>query len=162
MKVMQKVILQSLARQAKGLELLGTLLDQELRLLKTDAPQAVAGLEFSIQELLRQIASEKACVAWCMRKMGVEAAKLAGVKDRFAHDHRVRLEELLADIDKQQQECARKAAMNAEIAKALQEQSNSLLSFFRQQVIPKSQHTYSPKGRWATKTRTATLISGSL
>ncbi|GAU09623.1 flagellar protein FlgN [Desulfoplanes formicivorans] len=159
---MQKVIIQSLARQAKGLVLLGSLLDQELRLLKTNAPQAVAGLEFSIQELLRQIASEKAWVASCMRAMGVEAVHLTDVMDLFAHDERVRLEELLAAIDKYQQECARKAAMNADIAKALQDQSNSLLSFFRDQVMPTSQHTYSSHGRWSARTRTATLISGRL
>ena len=56
---MQKQIMGSLTRQSKALELLESLLGQELRLLKKDAPRAVAGLEFSIQDLLRQIAVER-------------------------------------------------------------------------------------------------------
>jgi hypothetical protein len=37
-----------------------------------------------------------------------------------------------------------------------------LLAFFRKQVMPRTQHTYSNHGRWAARTRTATLISGRL
>ncbi|MGX9366379.1 flagellar export chaperone FlgN [Desulfoplanes sp. PS50] len=159
---MQTLIIQSLSRQAKGLLLLGTLLDQELRLLKEDSPQAVAGLEFSIQELVRQIAMEKTWVKTCIREMSSEASRLGDVMERFSEEENVMLDSLTGDIDTRQQQCARKAAMNAEIAQALQDQSSSLLAFFRKQVMPKTQHTYSNHGRWAARTQTATLISGRL
>jgi flagellar biosynthesis/type III secretory pathway chaperone len=159
---MQLPILQSLSRQTKGLLLLGTLLDQELQLLKEDSPQAVSGLEFSIQELLRQIAMERACVRTCVREMSPEASRLTDVMDRFSGEEQTQISALIADIDNRQQQCARKAAMNAEIAQALRDQSQSLLAFFRKQVMPKTQETYSNHGRWTARTRTATLISGRL
>ncbi len=159
---MQTLIIQSLSRQTKGLMLLAMLLDQELRLLKKDSPQAVAGLEFSIQELLRQIASEKAWVKTCISSLSPKAKRLGDIKELFAKDEQRLIATLTADIDTTQQQCARKAAMNAEIANALRDQSTGLLSFFRKQVMPKTRHTYSSHGRWAARTQTATLISGRL
>ncbi len=159
---MRTLIIQSLTRQARGLLLLGTLLDQELRLLKKDSPQSVAGLEFSIQELVRQIATEKTWVKNCIREMSPEASRLGDVRKRFSEDECSLIDGLIADIDTHQQRCARKAAMNAEIAQALHDQSSSLLAFFRKQVMPQTRHTYSNHGRWAARTQTATLISGRL
>ncbi len=159
---MKKYILESLSRQTKGLLLLAELLDEELLLLQEDAPQAVSGLEFSIQELLRQITLEKVWVVSSLETLSLGAKRLDDVIDLFDRDEQARLAELKAAIDNNQQQCARKAAINADIAQALGFQSKQLLSFFREQIMPRVQHTYSSHGRWASRNQTATLIQGSL
>ena len=52
----------SLHRQAKALELLCQLLEEEYGILLSRRADDVAGLEFSIQELIRQLAVEKVTV----------------------------------------------------------------------------------------------------
>jgi hypothetical protein len=52
-------ILSSLNRQHRAFSLLGQLLDEELSLLRSALPQEVASLQFSIQELIRQIGGER-------------------------------------------------------------------------------------------------------
>ncbi|WP_462323454.1 flagellar export chaperone FlgN [Desulfoplanes sp.] len=159
---MHAYIIQSLSRQVKGLVLLTTLLKRELQLLKEDSPQSVAGLEFSIQDLLRQIAAERSLVRRCIHGIDPGADRLSAITGTFGEEEQEILPQLIAEVDRLQQGCARNASMNAEIALALRDQSTSLLSFFRKQVTPKQQHTYSNHGTWASQTRTATLISGRL
>ena len=159
---MQKQIMGSLTRQSKALELLESLLGQELRLLKKDAPRAVAGLEFSIQDLLRQIAVERTWVKRCVQTLSPGASRLGDALHLFTDDEQKRIPVLIAAMDRMQQQCARQAAVNSEIAKALKEQSASLLAFFRKQVMPKVRHTYSNHGTWTSQHPSATLISGRM
>ena len=49
----------NLDRQAKGLNLLGQLLDEEFSLLMDRRTDEIMSLEFSIHELVRQLADEK-------------------------------------------------------------------------------------------------------
>ena len=59
---MYQIISESLTRQERALALLHDLLEEEYQtLLKRDA-NAIASLEFSIQELIRQLAVEKSLV----------------------------------------------------------------------------------------------------
>ena len=53
-------IRENLARQEKAMGLLAGLLQEEFSLLREGKPQDVTGLEMSIQELIRQIAEERA------------------------------------------------------------------------------------------------------
>ena len=64
---MYSLIYGNLDRQAKALTLLGELLDEEFSLLLKHETEAVMGLEFSIHELLRQLAVEKETV---IRRLG--------------------------------------------------------------------------------------------
>ncbi|PIE68995.1 MAG: flagellar biosynthesis protein FlgN [Deltaproteobacteria bacterium] len=155
-------IIQSLERQARGLLLLGTLLDKELEFLQEDAPQSVAGLEFSIQELVRQMMAEKTWAAECMQQLSPGARELQDVGHLFSKEEQQHIQSLKKAIDAGQQQCARKAAMNADIAQALRDQSNGLLAFFRKQIMPRKQYTYSSHGRWEVHNQRATLISGRL
>lgn len=159
---MQKQIIESLIRQSKALELLKSLLGQELRLLKKDAPQAVAGLEFSIQDLLRQIAVERTWITKCVHSLSPGVSRLGDVLHLFTDEEQKTIPNLIASMDRMQQQCARQAAVNSEIAKALKEQSASLLAFFRKQVMPKVRHTYSNHGTWTSQHPSATLISGRM
>ena len=66
---MNRIILHSLVRQARGSELLCTLLREEYSLLREGRPDQVAGLEISTQELIRQLVRER---EFLIRRLGVE------------------------------------------------------------------------------------------
>ena len=66
---MNRIILHSLARQARGSELLCTLLREEYSLLREGRPDQVAGLEISTQELIRQLVRER---EFLIRRLGME------------------------------------------------------------------------------------------
>ena len=76
----------SLHRQAKALELLCRLLEEEYGILLSRRADDVAGLEFSIQELIRQLAVEKVTVITAMNGVRVTdyAAELCAAPGREA------------------------------------------------------------------------------
>ena len=86
----------SLHRQAKALELLCRLLEEEYGILLSRRADDVAGLEFSIQELIRQLAVEKVTVITAMNGVRVTdyAAELCAAPGREAEG--VALHDLVA------------------------------------------------------------------
>ncbi len=59
---MNKRILENLTRQHKALHVLKHIQEEEFSYLREFKPQSVGALEFSIQELMRQLMVERKCV----------------------------------------------------------------------------------------------------
>jgi hypothetical protein len=147
----------NLFRQMKALELLESLLEEEFGLLRARDTEAIGSLEFSIHELLRQIAVERMEV-----KNVMQDTKVAEYADMLVHEEGEAIRELLAAIDKGEQRCARMAGHNAELSLALLDQSHELLSQLHDAVAPKQRNVYSAKGLFAEPRAGAALISGRL
>ena len=67
----------NLIRQQKGMELLRSLLEEEFSLLREGKTEDVVALEFSIHELLRQLAEERVAMRAIMQ--GTRVAEYAGM-----------------------------------------------------------------------------------
>ena len=157
---MRQITLGSLVRQARGTELLCTLLREEHALLRQGQPDTVAGLEISIQDLIRQLVREREFLAERLHLAGFE--KLAGFLDGLGEAERKVFETWRARVIAGEQESARQATINADLAMALWKQSGSLLTHFQNRVAPRERNTYTAKGRWQDRTATATLVRGRL
>jgi hypothetical protein len=157
---MRQITLGSLVRQARGTELLCELLREEHGLLRQGEPDKVAGLEISIQDLIRQLVREREFLAERLQQAGFE--KLAGFLDGLGETERKVFETWRARVIAGEQESARQATINADLAMALWKQSGSLLTHFQNRVAPRERNTYTAKGRWQDRTATATLVRGRL
>ena len=155
---MRQITLGSLVRQARGTELLCQLLREEHALLRAGQPDAVAGLEMSIQELIRQLVRERESLADALQRAGF--GKLGPFLEGLDEAERRVFETWRAKTIAGEQESARQATVNADLAMALWKQSGSLLSHFQNQVAPKERNTYTAKGTWRDRTATATLVRG--
>ena len=138
--------------------LLQSLLLEEFDLLIARDTEAVVHLEFSIHELLRQIASEKTQVIRVLdgQKAGDYAQSLdAGERDAVL--------ELLQTLDELEQRCARQATHNTELSLALLDQSRALLDTLHRQISPKTGNTYGKRGVMSSIRRPeAALLAGRL
>ena len=147
----------NLARQFKALELLHSLLEEEFGLLQTRDTDAVATLEFSIHELLRQIAVERVEL-----KSFMQETKIPEYAGLVTEEEGVEVMRLYHLIDALEQRCARQASHNTELSLALLDQSQSLLTFLHEQISPRQENTYSAAGRYREERPSAALISGRL
>ncbi len=147
----------NLVRQWKGLELLESLLEEEFGLLRARDTEAVSSLEFSIHELLRQLAVERMEV-----KNAMQGTKLAEYADLLPEEEGGEVRRLIAAIDNAEQRCARMASHNAELSLALLDQSHALLTHLHDAVVPKQQNVYSAKGQFKEPRLGASLLSGRL
>lgn len=147
----------NLVRQWKGLELLESLLEEEFGLLRARDTDAISALEFSIHELLRQLAVERMEVKNVMQ--GTKAMEYA---DLLPREEGEAIRALLIAIDSAEQRCARSASHNAEISLALLDQSHALLTHLHDAVTPKQQNTYGAKGQFREHRLGASLFSGRL
>ena len=138
---MYEHIFSGLQRQHKAMELLQSLLLEEFDLLIARDTEAVAQQEFSIHELLRQIASEKMQVIRLLD--GQKAHEYALSLDE---DAREAVLEVLETLDGLEQRCARQASQNAELSLSLLDQSRALLTTLHAQISPKSSDTYGKHG----------------
>ena len=146
-------------RQEGALEFLWDLLQEEFALLRAGKPDEIAACELSIQELLRQLACEKEDLRLFLEQY-VPGSE--GVRTALAcfHDSEAKqVLPLISSVQQKEQDCARQAAMNADLALALQEQSMQMLNFFRAQVMPKEENVYSADARMYSRTRTPALLS---
>ena len=147
-----------LQRQQKAMELLQSLLLEEFELLVARDTEAVAHLEFSIHELLRQIALEKMQVIRLLE--GQKARDYATTLPQQARDSVL---ELLRALDDLEQYCARQAAHNAELSLSLLDQSRALLNTLHTRLAPKTGNTYSKHGAMRNIRRPeAALLAGRL
>jgi flagellar biosynthesis/type III secretory pathway chaperone len=155
---MYRIIHDSLDRQAKGLSLLGALLDEEYGLLRSRDSDGVASLEFSVHELIRQLAVEKALV---IRNLaGSRVKEYAATLSREEGDD---LRELFEAIDRSEQQASRNASRNAQLSLALLDQSTRNLQVLTGMAVPKKATTYCRRGGMRNPRHTdAALISGRL
>lgn len=154
---MYQKISQSLFRQSKALLLLGDLLEEEYGLLLGRDTRSVANLEFSIQELIRQLAVEKTFVIRLLEHRPVrEYAASLNEEDRD------NLMQLFEEVDRSEQIASRHASRNAQLSLALLDQSTHHLRVLTSQVVPNA-GTYGRSGgvRQALHPQAA-LISGRL
>ena len=155
---MHEHIFSGLQRQHKALELLQNLLLEEFDLLVARDTEAVVHLEFSIHELLRQIASEKAQVIRVLE--GQKARDYAQSLDEDARDAVL---EVLETLDGLEQHCARQAAQNTELSLVLLDQSRTLLDTLHRRISPKTGDTYGKRGAMSSIRRPeAAMLAGRL
>ncbi len=145
----------NLVRQFKALQVLDLLVGEEFTYLKENKPQDVTATEFSIHELMRQLAVERLEL-----KHMLGGKRLRETMDTLPEEQQAVLFPLLQNIDDLEQQCARQASMNAKLALALHDQSQSLLEFIHDQIKPKDQSTYGKMGRYQEHRPEAVIIRG--
>lgn len=145
---MSQYFIDNLHRQKQALVVLEQLQEEEYGHLTSSDPQAVAQVEFSIQELLRQLVAERKELKSRIQTPDSALQVIRDLPMLVDESERFRVETLLQEIDQHEQACARKAAQNAETATALMEQNRALLEFLTAEIKPKNGHTYSQRGKW--------------
>ncbi len=155
---MYNLIQNTLNRQLQGLKLLVNLIDEEYDALRTRKTDEVVSLEFSVHELVRQLATEKEFIIRTL-----DGGKLQHYAELLPEDQGKIINELHQDIKKLEQESSRKASRNAQLSLALLDQSQRLMQELHSQIVPKTAETYGRRGYMGTNQRPqATLISGRL
>ena len=145
----------NLVRQMKGMELLQSLLEEEFSLLRENRTEDVVALEFSVHELLRQLASERMEVKDIMQETRV--AEYAALLEP---EQEAEIKGYLAAIDKAEQKAARQASHNTQLSLALLDQSQELLDYLHEQVRPQNQAVYGRKGAYRAHRPEAALFVG--
>lgn len=155
---MNQAIYESLIRQDKALALLRELLEEEYGILLSRDTNGVASLEFSIQELIRQIAVEKSLVIRLLngKRVIAYAASLPSEESEI-------LKKLFQSVDDGEQAVSRQASRNAQLSLALLDQSTRTLQALTSQVVPPFTGVYGRSGDMThIKHPQAALISGRL
>lgn len=147
----------NLNRQMKGMELLLSLLEEEFALLQENKTEEVVALEFSVHELLRQLASERMEIKSIMQ--GTRSSEYAAMLDP---EQGSVITALLEGIDKAEQKSARQASHNTRLSLALLDQSQELLDYLHGQVTPKPAVVYGARGAYRNHRPQAALFSGRL
>jgi FlgN protein. len=154
---MYDLIHSNLTRQFKGLELLVSLLEEEFDLLCKRDTDAVATLEFSVHELLRQIAQERDTL-----KKSIEGSTLKEYAGMLPDEQGAETLRLYHLIDALEQRCSRQASYNTELSLALMDQSQSLLVHLHRQIAPRQPDRYGAGGRMVKERPQAAIYSGRL
>ncbi|MEW5774395.1 MAG: flagellar export chaperone FlgN [Thermodesulfobacteriota bacterium] len=148
----------NLDRQNKALALLLTLLEEEYSLLRERRAPEISRIEFSIQELLRQIAAERTGLRAMVTAAKPGARRLADLLSGLPAGESAALSAALRQADRAEQACAVQAEKNTIMAQALAEQSRSLLEYLHREIQPKQTDTYSGRGRYSTRRPEASLL----
>lgn len=155
-------IKENIHRQNKAMDYLHELLEEEFAYLTSHDPQAVTGVELSLQELLRQIAVERIVLKRLIGEAVPEAANMADLTANLEPEEAGALDALLKEIDAKEQQCAIQAEKNAQLAFALVEQSRGMLDYMHKQIQPQNTTTYGRSGRYAERHPQAALLRGRL
>ena len=147
----------NLVRQRKAVELLCELLEEEFTLLRENKTEEVVALEFSIHELLRQIAAERMAV-----KEVMQSTRLVEYAGMLEPEQAEEIKALVKGIDDAEQASARQASHNTRLSLALLDQSQELLDFLQEQVKPRKEFVYGSKGVYCSHRPDAALYSGRL
>lgn len=155
---MYQRIRESLNRQDKALCLLRDLLEEEYGILLGRDTKAIASLEFSIQELIRQIAVEKALVI-----RSLNGKRVMEFAQTLPEENSKQLEALFQAVDAGEQIVSRQASKNAQLSLALLDQSTQTLQALTSQVVPPLSGVYGRTGDLRHQLHPqAALISGRL
>ena len=148
---------QNLHRQEKALEVLKDLLAEEFAELRERKPESITAIEFSIHELMRQIANERTVL-----KESLGGKRLKDVMLLLPEEEQTELNALLIRIEALEKRCSRQAGMNAELALALHDQSQALLTHIQTQIQPRKNVTYGKTGAYTQSRPEAVLLHGRL
>ena len=148
----------TLHRQRQALCLLRELLQEEYALLLRRDTTAVVALEFSIHELVRQLAGEKTSIIRLLN--GGKVLHYAELLPQPEQGDALRA--LFGHIDAEEQTCSRQASLNAELSLALLDQSQRTMQELHRQVLPPTAQTYGRRGSMDSHRPQASLISGRL
>lgn len=157
---MEQLVVQSIARQAKGAQLLAMLLEEEHRLLCAGTPQAVAVVELMVQELVRQLAAERALVRRLLEHLGV--GRVGEIMMQMEEGPREQCQKWLQALEEGEQKSARQSMINRDLAEALLVQTRGLLARIQRDVLPRESHVYTARGMWQRRAPDAALVRGRL
>lgn len=144
----------NLVRQVKGLELLEELLEEEHGYLLERDTDSIIKIEFSIHQLLRQLAVERDDMKKVMQ--GTRLKEYAGM---LAEEESACLQDLIVSVDRMEQVCAKKAEKNTSLSLLLLDKSHEMMNFLYEQVQPKERLVYGSKGSLSVNRPPASLIS---
>jgi len=139
-------ILANLERQKRALALLEKLLGEEFSLLAKRDASGVTSLEFSIQELMRQLAGERTDLYRNYAAMDPSAKRLAQLLDRFPPEARETATALVAAMEAQEKRCSGLASRNYQMALGLYDTTKNCLDYLQSHLIPKK-GVYGSRGR---------------
>lgn len=155
---MYQRIYESLFRQSKALDLLRDLLEEEYRALLSRDTDGVVALEFSIQELIRQLAVEKGTVI-----KALQGGRVLDYAQLLPEEQATALRELFMSVDTAEQGASRQASRNTQLSLALLDQSSRTLQALTSQAMPPRAETYGRRGGMKYQAHPqAALISGRL
>ena len=147
----------TLHRQQQAIHLLGSLLEEEYALLLRRDIEAVVALEFSIHELVRQLALEKALVIRLL-----DGGRVLHYAELLPEEQGQALRDLYDTIDRGEQESSRQASLNAELSLALLDQSQRTMQELHSHIVPAAPQTYGRRGAMGNHRPQASIISGRL
>lgn len=154
-------ILANLTRQMRAVELLQELQKEEFSHLAVRDAGGVASVEFSIQELLRQIGGERHSLHVLYAGLDPAARRLADVIDRFPAEAAAEARALFVAIDAVEQRCAKQASRNYAMALGLYDVAKSGLDSLRSLLTPK-RGVYGASGRLRVGATGPVLLHGRL
>lgn len=158
---MKGQILANLRRQLGAVTLLESLLAEEFSHLSTRQPASVASVEFSIQELLRQITAERHSLHGLYAALDPKARRLADLAGQLDPQTREAAQGLYDAIEKTEQRAAKQASRNYAMALGLYDVTKSSLDNLQKLMTPKK-GVYGARGRMASATPPPGMISGRL
>jgi len=139
----------NLSRQIRALELLFDLMEEEFADLCARRPQNVSALEFSIQELMRQIAMERQSLRAIIHAAYPGKKRVREIVQDLDSEDAEKLSEQLKNLDRVEQLCAIQADKNHQLAMGLYDQSLKLLKQLHRAIEPGKSDLYSRRGRFA-------------
>lgn len=154
---MFEIICATLNRQSSALSLLTELLEEEYQLLIKRDTKRIVALEFSIHELIRQIANEKHNI---IKTLG--GGKLLHYAEMLPSEDSETIKRLHLMIDTSEQKCCKQASQNAEFSLILLDQSRATFKELQRYATPKVTQTYGPKGVMQVQRPQASVYSGRL
>lgn len=157
---MTRRILENLSRQVQALKLLALLQEEEFAHLTEFRPQSVGALEFSIQELMRQLAAERMDMKAMMGGINPAAARLRDLAGHFGQDWE-QISSTLDEMGRLEQYCAKQAEKSHMMAQALEQQTEGYLDFLKDQLTPAKQ-SYGPRGVFAKAKPAPAMMRGAL
>ena len=152
---MFSILENTLMRQDKAMDLMHELLREEFSLLTERDTDAIMTIEFSIHELLRQLASEKEGI---ISFLG--GGKLRDYAQMLPDDKKTIILHLWHQIDSKEQACAKQASRNTQLSLGLLDQSKAMLDYLHERIIPPQRTAYSRKGIYTQARPQASLING--
>ncbi len=149
-----------LMRQKQALGILFTLLEEEFSSLAGNASEDVASLEFSIQELIRQLMDEKDAVKSMLDQNTFSS--LEEYIESLDQGEAGTIQETLKDLQTMEEQCSVQAMKNNAMASALAEQTAYLVKIMYDQVTPREENVYGAGGRWHENgSRSSGLLRGT-
>lgn len=149
-------------RQKQALSLLIELQGEEFSYLTSGEPQAVTGCEFSIQELLRQIAAERIALKALIECACPGAENMHGYMATLPAKEKTQAAQIMKQILDLEQECSVQAEKNAHLAFALAKQHHDMLDYMHKKIQPQKTVVYGANARYTQTATQGSVVHGRL